>query len=271
MRRTPEDFLSDPDAVAVLLRLADLSAPLTANQWLTRFTIGEGLELPEEDVLDHLTAFAELGLAKESEAMSSGWRVSSAGRRRAEQLRASRDFGRDRYEHTMRQILRLAVEEEDGDFLRDEWEAWELHAPGSPEVTLTEREAAMDALEAQDLVSSIHSSGSNHVRCEVTTKGRMMLGRPDISLADAHLGSTAAPVTYDQRVGIQAETFTNQGAVQTGDHTVQHVTITNDQRHAALTQLEVIRQALQDPELPSEVVQPVTQALEVLEEELDEQ
>ncbi len=59
----------------------------------------------------------------------------------------------------MRQILRVAIEEEDGDFLRDEWEVWALNEAGTSAVTLAEREAAMDALEAQGLISSIHSSG----------------------------------------------------------------------------------------------------------------
>jgi hypothetical protein len=130
----------------------------------------------------------------------------------------------------------------------------------------------MYALEEQELISSIHSSGASHVRCEVISRGRMMLGRPDISLADAHLGRTpTSTTTYDQRVGIQADTFTNQGAVQTGDHAIQHVTITNDQRRAALAQLELIRQALRDPDLPANVVEPVSEAVEVLEQEFDAQ
>lgn len=260
---------SDPDAVAVLLRLAELSASISTDQWVSRLTVGEGLGLPEEDVLDHLTTLTAYGLARNSERLSSGWRISSAGRRLAEQLRISRTSGRERYEHTMRQILRIAVEEEDGDFLRDEWEAWDLHAPGLPEVPLMERESAMDALEEQELISSIHSSGASHVRCEVTAKGRMMLGRPDISLADAHLVRTpVSTTTYDQRVGIRADTFTNQGAVQIGDHATQHVTITNDQRRAVFAQLDRIRQALQDPDLPADVAEPVSEAVEKLEQEL---
>lgn len=220
----------------------------------------------------HLNTFTESGLAKNSERISSGWRISSSGRQLAEQLRTSRTSGRERYEHAMRQILRIAVEEADGDFTRDEWEVWDLHAPGLPEVPLVERESAMYALEEQELISSIHSSGASHVRCEVISRGRMMLGRPDISLADAHLGRTpTSTTTYDQRVGIQADTFTNQGAVQTGDHAIQHVTITNDQRRAALAQLELIRQALRDPDLPADVVEPVSEAVEVLEQEFDAQ
>ncbi|MGO0575867.1 hypothetical protein [Ornithinimicrobium panacihumi] len=267
MWTTAEDLLSDPDAAAVLLRLDELSQPLGPDQWVSRLAVGEGLGLAEEDVLDLLTTLVELGLARNSERMSSGWRISSTGRRAAERWRTSRTSGRDRVDRTMREILRRAVEEERGVFLRDEWEVWDLHAPGTPPVSMSEREAAMDALEAQDLISSIHSSGSNHSRCEVTSRGKTMLGRPDLSLADAYLGH-ARSVTYDQRVGIQADTFTNQGAVQTGDHTVQHVTITNDQRQAAIQQLQVIREMLQDPDLPREVVPAVLEAVEGIEDEL---
>lgn len=124
----------------------------------------------------------------------------------------------------------------------------------------------MDALAGQDYITSIDSAGDDHVRCEVTGKGRMVLGRPDIYLTDAMFAQSSAATTYDNRVGIQTETFTNQGAVQTGDHAVQQVTITNDQRSLVLQHLTRIRETLTDEDLEPGVVDAVTEAVDNFED-----
>lgn len=264
-----EDLMSDPDAVAVLQRLRELEESQPPDVWPSTSVVGEGMGLQEGDVLDYLNSLARLGLVKKIDRMVSGWRISTDGRRLAEQQRASRTSGRDRQEHTLREILRFAVDEEGGEFTRGEWEEWDLHESDLSSVALVDRESAMDALEAQGLISSNHSTNVDHVRCEVTARGRMALGRTDRSLADACFGSpTAISTTYDQRVGIQADTFANHGAVQAGDHNVQHVTITSNQRESALAQLEVIRDLLRDSELSSDVVEPISSSVGDLEQEL---
>lgn len=265
-----DDRIPDPDTRRVLHELHRQSADLaSADEWVARTAIATELELADYDTNEHLVALKNADLAKDSGRMSGGWRPTNAGRRLAEHLQTSRASGRERYEYTMREILRRAVEDEDGDFTRDEWEAWDLHEAGLPQVTLRERETAMDALEQQECITSIHAHGANHVRCEVTAKGRMVPGRPDVSLTDALFGQRPSPTTYDQRVGIQTETFTNQGGVQTGDHTVQHVIITNDQRNLVIQHLDQVRKVLADPTLPTEVVDTVEESVNAIETAMD--
>lgn len=256
----------DPDTRRVLLELCHQGKALGPDEWVSRKQINSALHLSDLATHEHLTFLQELGLATSSGRMSGGWRPTGAGRRLSADLHTSRTSGRERYEHTMRELLRLAVAKPRGDFTRDDWEAWDLHEPDLSPVTLAEREAAMDSLEQQDYLTSTHAWGARHVRSQVTAKGRMVLSRPDISVADAGFGEARTSVmNYDQRVGIRAETFTNQGAVQTGDHTVQQVIITNDQRQMLIQHLEHLRGILDDPALPRDVVEIVGQAVDDLE------
>lgn len=258
--------MPDPDTLEVLTELCRQAEKLGPHGWVAREQIRTTLQLGDLESHEHLMALQELGLAKGSGRMTGGWRPTGAGRRLGAELLASRTTGRGRYEHTMRELLRQAGLKTGGHFTRDDWETWDLHEPDQPPVTLVEREAAMDALEEQGCLTSDHAWGDRHVRCQVTPKGRMVLGRPDVSLADAVFGEARTSVTtYDQRIGIQAESFTNQGALQTGDHTVQHVTISNDQRQLLVQHLEELRGILEDPGLPRGVVEAVGQAVDELE------
>lgn len=255
----------DPDTLRVLTELCRLAETLGADEWVSRADIRSALQLGDLESHEHLASLQELGLARDSGRLAGGWRPTGAGRRLHTERLSSRTSGRERYEHTMREILRLATARPGGDFTRDAWESWDLHEPDLPPVTLVEREAAMDALEQQGCLESIHAWGARHVRCKVTPKGRMVLGRLDIFLADAVFDESRTSVThYDQRVGIRAESFTNQGALQTGDHAVQQVTITNDQRQLLVQHLEHIRGILEDSALPQDVVETVGQAVDEL-------
>lgn len=256
----------DPDTRRVLVELCRQAETLGPDEWVSRADIRGVLQLGDLESHEHLTTLQELGLAKDSGSLAGGWRPTSAGRQLSATLAASRASGRDRYEHTMRELLRLASQKMGGHFTRDDWETWDLHEADLPPVTLDEREAAMDALEEQGCLTSNHAWGARHVRCQVTSKGRMILGRSDVSLADAVFDEPRTSVTsYDQRVGIQATSFTNQGALQTGDHTIQKVTITNDQRQLLIQHLQELRTILKDPGLPQGVVEEVGQAVDELE------
>jgi hypothetical protein len=171
----------------------------------------------------------------------------------------------------MRQLLHRAVTEAGGYFTRDQWEAWELHEPGLAPAPIDEREAALDALEEHQYVKSLHAWGARHVRSEVTAKGRMVLGRQDVSLADALFsGGSTNVTTYDQRVGVQAQSFTNQGALQTGDQSTQYVNISNQQKHIVLEHLAQIREVLSDPDLPNDIVRTVQETADEIEEAMND-
>lgn len=260
------------DLRSVLDALHLKTAVLAAEQMVSSHEIASELQWSQNEVVGCLKELKDAALAEAGKSMAGGWRTTRTGDQRAVELRASRAEGRERYEHTMRQILRVAIERHDGDFLADDWEAWELHEPDLSPVTKSERHTAMDALEALTCVKSIHAHGAPHVRSEVTAKGRMVLGRSDVSLADEVFGppARASTTNYDQRVGIQTGSMTNQGGIQTGDGSVMNVTITNDQRTAISDHLNQIREALADETLPAEVTGPIARTVEELEAAVNE-
>lgn len=260
-----------PDLRAVLDMLHLKTAALTAEQMVSSHQIASELQWSQNDVVGCLGELQDAGLAKPGRSVAGGWRTTRTGDQRVKELRVSRAEGRERYEHTMRQILRVAVEKNDGDFLANDWEAWELHEPDLSPVTRSERNTAMDALEALKCIKSMHANGAPHVRSEVTAKGRMVLGRSDVSLADEVFGSPASTTNYDQRVGIQTGSMTNQGGIQTGDGSVMNVSITNDQRTAVSHHLDQIREVLADQTLPADVTGPVTRTVEELETVVSEE
>lgn len=117
--------------------------------------------------------------------VSGGWRTSARGDELARRSIESMTSGRDRQEHTMREILRLGG---DRPFGPGEWQSWDLHADGAPVVAEDERIRALAALERLGYVAAKHSWQMKYIRCEVPAPGVDVLSRPDISLAGGFKG-----------------------------------------------------------------------------------
>ena len=73
-----------------------------------------------------------------------------------------------------------------------------------------ERETCLAALEQQQYVEGRHGSGRKFLRTKLTERGRLVLGRPDVSLTEGLFAGSSAP-TYDQRMEVKADTFNNHG------------------------------------------------------------
>lgn len=183
--------------------------------------------------------------------MSGGWRLTPEGVRIAAGLRASLEEGQLRLEHTMRTILEN-LKAAGGEATRDDWMNWDLHEDGRTPVALDEREQALELLEDTKYTKSLNTLQAPHARVEVTSLGRTALMRQDILLTSG-LFDRGQATTVDQRIGIQAQTFNNDsGAVQTGDHAVQNITITNAQvkrinEGIAATRAVLAREDLDEP------------------------
>lgn len=258
----------DPVLERVLMTLHDATSQ-HPDSFLGSAALADRCELSEEDLADHLDTLQQERLVRANPRLAGGWRPTEAGSRTAVELHSSRRSGRHRIEHTMRQILHHAMAEDGGRFTRSRWEAWDLHEDDLPAVTQQEREDALSSLREQRLISANGAAGAPFDLCEVTPQGRMVLGRPDLSIADAIFQPGANGATYDYRVGIQAHTVTTQGGpIQTGDNSVQHVTVTHDQRRLVVQHLDEIRTSLADPSLPNDVVASVGEAIEAIDAEL---
>ncbi|MFC5298507.1 hypothetical protein [Brachybacterium tyrofermentans] len=143
--------------------------------------------------------------------------------------------------------------------------SWDLHEGGRAHVALDEREQALDILEESKYTESLNALQASHVRVEITSRGRMALMRPDVLLTSG-LFDGGQTTSFDQRVGIQAQTFNNDGgAVQTGDHTVQNITITNAQVERIGEGIAATREVLAREDLDEHVRAEVSAAVDELE------
>lgn len=235
----------------ILLALVELTAE-DPHHFASHRGIAEQFGITERDALYELNKLRTADLAVPNDRASGGWRPTPEGARIAAGLQASLEDGELRLEHTMRTIL-ANIKLAGGDVTRDDWTSWDLHEEGRAPVSVDDREHALDLLREAEYVKSLNALQASHLRVEVTSRGRARLGRPGDTLMGG-MFDHGQTTTFDQRVGIQAETFHNNGgAVQTGDHTVQNITITNaqaEQVHGAIT---ATRQALAQGGLDADV------------------
>lgn len=247
----------------LLLKLDVMTAGVPGG-YAAHQSLAESSDMTERDVLYQLGKLSDADLAVPSGRMSGGWRPTPEGARIAAGLRASLEGGQLRLEHAMRTILEN-LKAAGGEATRDDWMSWALHDGGRAPVALDEREQALDILEESKYTESLNALQASHVRVEITSRGRMALMRPDVLLTSG-LFDGGQTTSFDQRVGIQAQTFNNDGgAVQTGDHTVQNITITNAQVERIGEGIAATREVLAREDLDEHVRAEVSAAVDELE------
>ncbi|MEE1651376.1 hypothetical protein V1260_11345 [Brachybacterium sp. J144] len=247
----------------LLLKLAEMTASdpasYAAHQALARF-----LDLTERDALFQLGKLREADLVVSSGRMSGGWRPTPEGRRIAAGLRASLEEGPLRLEHTMRAIL-AELKAAGGEATRDDWLSWDLHDDALTPVLVEEREQALDLLEEAKYITTLNALQASHLRVEITSRGRTALMRPEAMLFDS-LFPHGPTTNVDQRVGIQTQSFHNNGgAVQTGDHSAQYITITNTQIERVTESIAATRAVLAHEDLDELVRSEVSAVVDELE------
>lgn len=254
----------DPDAWGLLVVIHEESGD-DPETYGSMQSAGKALGLGMDDVLEHTENLEARGLLRGSGRVSGGHRPTSVGRQVVKEMQQSRLSGSDRYDHTAREILRRMAED-GGDVIWDEVAAWGLHEDGLPEVTEQERQTCMTVLEDQGYIKGTHAHGQGFVRTTLLDKGRLVLGRPEVSLTGG-LFAGSSVTNYDNRVGVQADMFNNQGGqVQTGDYGVQNM-INQDMRQQILTKVESVRDLLAYSEYDEKARVEVSEALDVVEAE----
>ncbi|MCG7310981.1 hypothetical protein [Brachybacterium sp. ACRRE] len=247
----------------LLLKLAEVTAGVPGG-YAAHQRLAESSDMTERDVLYQLGKLSDADLADSSGRVSGGWRLTPEGTRIAAGLRASLEEGQLRLEHTMRTILEN-LKAAGGEATRDDWMSWDLHEDGHTPVALDEREQALDLLEDTKHTKSLNTLQASHLRVEITSRGRTALMRPDVLLTSG-LFDHGQTTNFDQRIGIQAQTFHNDGgAVQTGDHTVQNITITNAQVERINEGIAATREVLAQEDLDERVRTEVSAAVDELE------
>ena len=89
--------------------------------------------------------------------------------------------------------------------------------------------------------------------------------RPDILLADS-LHTPEQTTMIDQRVGVQAQTFNNNGgALQTGDYAIQNNALTNTQIAHVAECVSAVRDVLARPDLEDNVKEEVAAVVDDIE------
>ena len=226
--------------------------------------------MTEQNVLYQLGKLRESDLVVADESIAGGWRPTPEGSRIAAGLQSSLEEGQLRLEHTMRTIL-ANLKAAGGEAKRDDWMSWELHEDGRTPVARDEREQALDLLEELKYTKSLNALQASHVRVEITSRGRTALMRPD-ALLTSGLFDHGQATNVDQRIGIQTQTFNNDGgAVQTGDHTVQNITITNAQVERITEGIAAPREVLAREDLDEPVRTDVSTAIDELEAATNQQ
>lgn len=248
---------------ALLLKLVELTAE-SPHHYATSQEVEDASNMTEQNVRYHLGKLRESDLIVAGESMAGGWRPTPEGTRIAAGLQSSLEGGQLRLEHTMRTIL-ANLKAAGGEANCDEWMSWELHEDGRTPVTLDEREHALDLLEETKYTKSLNAWQASHVRVEITSHGRTALMRPDVLLT-SRLFDRGQPTNVDQRIGIQAQTFHNDGgAVQAGDHTIQNITITNAQIERINEGIASVREVLAREDLDERVRTEVSAVVDELE------
>lgn len=247
----------------LLLKLAEVTAGAPGG-YAAHQRLAESSDMTERDVLYQLSKLSDADLAVSNGRTSGGWRLTPEGTRIAAGLRTSLEEGQLRLEHTTRTILEN-LKAAGGEATRDDWMSWELHEDGRAPVALNEREQALDLLEDTKHTKSLNTLQASHLRVEITSRGRTALMRPDVLLTSG-LFDHGQTTNFDQRIGIQAQTFHNDGgAVQTGDHTVQNITITNAQVERINEGIAATRAVLAQEDLDERVRTEVSAAVDELE------
>lgn len=253
----------------LLLKLAEMTAGMPGG-YAAHQSLAESSDMAERDVLYQLGKLSDADLAVPSGRMSGGWRLTPEGARIAAGLRTSLEEGQLRLEHTMRSILQN-LKAVGGEATRDDWMSWDLHEDGRAPVAPDEREQALDLLEEEKYTKSRNTLQASHLRVEITSRGRTALMRPDVLLTSG-LFDRGQTTNFEQRVGIQAQTFHNDGgAVQTGDHSIQNVTITNAQVERISEGIAATREALAREDLDELVRSEVSAVVDELEAAAAEQ
>lgn len=246
----------------LLLKLAEMTAE-DRGDYAAHQRLAEAADMTEHDVLYQLGKLRDADLAIPSGRASGGWRLTPEGARIAAGLQASLEEGQLRLEHTMRAIL-ANLKASDGRAARAAWMSWNLHEDGRAAVTHDERLQALDLLLDGKFISSLRAQAP-HLGIEITSFGRTVLARPDVLLTGG-LFERGQTTNVDQRIGIHAQTFHNDGgAVQTGDHTVQNITITNSQIERINEGIAATRAVLTRKDLDEHMRAEVSAAVDELE------
>lgn len=247
----------------LLLKLAEMTDGVPGG-YVAHQGLADSSDMTEPDVLYQLGKLSDADLAVSSGRMSGGWRLTPEGARIAAGLRTSLEEGQLRLEHTMRGVLQN-LKAAGGEATRDDWMSWDLHEDGRAPVALDEREQALDLLEEEKYTKSLNALQASHLRVEITSRGRTALMRPD-ALLTSGLFDRGQTTNFEQRVGIQAQTFNNDGgAVQTGDHSTQNITITNAQVERISEGIAATREILAQEDLDELVRAEVSAAVDELE------
>ncbi|WP_299306176.1 hypothetical protein [uncultured Brachybacterium sp.] len=248
---------------ALLLKLVELTAE-SPQHYASHRELAKPFDMSDRDAFYQIGRLRDADLAVPNDRASGGWRPTPEGTRIATGLQSSLEEGQLRLEHTMRAIL-TNLKDAGGESDRDDWMSWDLHEEGRAPVPLEDREQALDLLKEAEYTTSIDTLQASHLRIEITSRGRAVLTRHDVLLTGGMFehGQTA---NFDQRIGIQAQTFHNDGgAVQTGDHAVQNITITNAQVERINESIAAIREVLAREDLDESVRTEVSAAVDELE------
>lgn len=253
----------------LLLKIAEMTVGVPGG-YVAHQGLAESSDMTERDVLYQLGKLSDADLAVSSGRMSGGWRLTPEGARIAAGLRTSLEEGQLRLEHTMRSALEN-LKAAGGEATRDDWMSWDLHEDGRAPVALGEREQVLDLLEEEKYIKSLNALQASHLRVEITSRGRTALMRPDVLLTSG-LFDRGQTTNFEQRVGIQAQTFNNDGgAVQTGDHSTQNITITNAQVERISEGIAATREVLAREDLDEIVRSEVSAVVDELEAAAAEQ
>lgn len=237
----------------------------TRETYVSHTGISAELDLPEEDTIDYLRRLEDWGLVRDSGRLSGGWRITIDGKDVVEEFEASRRTGAERHDHVMRTVLQHLADRGQHVTLT-EMMAWELHELDTPPVSQVELESYLDALEEKGLITSIHAAQGRHIRTELTPKGRMALGRPDLRLAESAPGPSSV---VNQNIGINnSGTFNNTGGqVQTGDNSSQQLTNMRDQRQQIAVQINNVEDVLASADIDAQVKAAVADIVEEIKKE----
>jgi len=248
----------------LLLMLAEMSAAVPGD-YVAHHRLAESSGMTERDVLYQLGKLRDADLVASSSRMSGGWRLTPEGARIAAGLRTSLEEGQLRLEHTMRTVLDH-LKAAGGEATRDDWTSWDLHEATRTPVGSDEREQALDLLEELKYTTSLNALQASHLRVEITSRGRTALMRPDVLLTGGMFDHANA-TNVDQRIGIQAQTFHNDGgAVQVGDYNIQNISITDAQVERVNDGIAAAREVLAREELDDRVRIEVSAAVDEIED-----
>lgn len=247
----------------LLLKLVELTSGVPDRYAEVR-ELEDSSNMTEQDVRFQLGQLREADLVVAGESIAGGWRTTPEGTRIAAGLKASLEEGQLRLEHTMRAIL-ANLKDAGGEATRDDWMSWDLHEDGREPVIFEDRVQALDLLKEGEYTTSLHANGAPHLRVEITSRGRAVLPRHDVLLTGG-MFERGQTTNFDQRIGVQAQTFHNDGgAVQTGDHAVQNITITNAQVERINEGIAATREVLAREDLDASVRAEVSAVVDELE------